>query len=77
MSIEVKFLDLTCGYSLYYKTRNPQQTERRPINCLNGNGLNFPDVFGLLMNKNSQWDIGYSNNGVLYGYKFWILITGS
>ena len=77
LSIVVKFLDLTCGYSLYYKTRNSQQTEYMRIHCLNGNRQAFRDAFALTMNINSKWDIGYRDNGILYGYKFWILIKGN
>ena len=77
LSIVVKFLDLICGYSLYYKTRNPQQTEHVSINCLNGNRQAYWDAFGLTININSKWDIGYCDNGTSYWYKFWILIKGN
>ena len=76
LSIAVKLLDLTCDDSLYYETRNSPQTLHVRINCVNGSRNEYPHVISLNMNKNSKWDIGYFDDGISYGNKFWISITG-
>ena len=75
ISMHVKLLDVTCGGSLYFKTRN--STETWHINCLNGNRQSDYYWFSLTMDKNIKWDIGYLNNRTSYDDKrFWISITG-
>ena len=75
--ITVKLLDLTCNGSLYYKTRNSQQTEPSRINCLNGIRQQHEGRVRRTMNKNIKWNIGYLNYRTSNGdKKFWISITG-